>query len=833
MLIGMLYSCNATKKVPPGSFLLTKNRFEYQDKRLFKDRIPDFVSQKPNKKLFYLFPTSLWLYNLSNPKYDSILSEYMTFPREVRNQKLRDSLYVKYNHPEYMGKSIFWSRVFHNLGKAPVILDEGKTAKSAESIEGFLVYKGYWDAKVDFSHKKDSAAQKAQAHYKIKYNEPTFIKEYQQEIPYDNIKAIYEYTKKESLIKKGDLLDQEKLEEEVKRLTELMQKKGYYTFNKDGGEIFFTADTLTSRKQVPLTLGILKDSLKTPYKQYTIGNIEVQYLEKITDTPTLESNIRGVAIRRINAQYRDKALWRPITFKSGEIYDQKKLDHTRSNFLAMNNFSIAGYELGPKDPNNPNDTLLNVRYKLIPLPQYNVKGAVDLHYSQILNFGFSPSAEFTARNVFGGAENLSASISGTFGTVYNENKPRALFNASEYAVQLGLSFPRLMLPLRTENIVPNRYSPFTTIALGASVQNNIGMDRINLNGGINYQINVNELISHRFSVFNTNFSFTRNKDRYFEFFDAENTIKNAIFSRYRQYDPSVDPNLSIGEFSRLILGDNAFVASLDAAGRELLLNFRQSAIKKDRLTQDVLINSLSYNFTYNEIGRKEYRNPFFLDAKVELAGNLLNLLSQESSTSGVVTNSKTLFGIPVSQFVKLDLDVRKYFTFKNNHQFIVRQFVGVGLPYGNSTDMPFIRSYFNGGSNDIRAWVAFGGLGPADTQIDQRVRAYMMDNVKLTTNVEYRFPITKLLEGAVFADAGNIWSHKDNGIGDEFRFNKFIPQMGLGSGVGARIKVAYIVVRLDFAYKLHDPNQPKGSRWVLDRIKPLQPTFNFSIGYPF
>ena len=183
--------------------------------------------------------------------------------------------------------------------------------------------------------------------------------------------------------------------------------------------------------------------------------------------------------------------------------------------------------------------------------------------------------------------------------------------------------------------------------------------------------------------------------------------------------------------------------------------------------------------------------------------------------------------------MKFDVDIRKYFTFSNKHQFIIRQVAGVGIPYGNSSNMPFVRSYFSGGSNDVRAWIAFGGLGPADSDVDKRVRAYMMGNVKLTTNIEYRFPINNMFEGAIFTDAGNIWSLKDTGIGDEFKFNKFVSQMGLGSGLGLRIHVAYITVRLDLAYKLHDPNNAKGERWVIDKIQPLKPTFNFSIGYPF
>lgn len=840
ILLLVLYACSSTKKVPDGKFLLTKNHFHYLDNNKHGDEIPNFVTQKPNKKDLFLFPTRLWIYNGANPKYDSILNEYMTFPSNMRTQKLRDSLFIKYKHPEYVGKSIFWSRVRHNIGRPPVILDEGKTASSAEKIRQFLVYRGFWDAKVDYSTKKDTATKKAQNSYEVTYKDPTYIKDFSYNIPYDNIRSIYEQISNENKIKAGQVLDQKVLENEVKRLTDKMQERGYYTFNKDGGEIFFTADTLTSRKQVPLKLEIIKDSIKTPYKQYTIGNVEVEYVKKITDKKLDSVKYRDIFIKRIDDNYNVKALWRPITIKTGEIYNQTNLDLTKRNILATNNFSIASYEIGPKNIDNPNDTIINVKYKLIPLPKYNFKTAFDLHYSQILNFGFSPSAELTARNVFGGAENLITSVSGTFGTVYDSKNPNALFNASEFSLQLGLNFPRLLLPFNTETLIPKRYSPISSITLGASAQNRIGMDRRNFNAGLNYFINVSDRIIHKLSIFNTHLSLTKNKSAYYDYFPTDNVLLEQQFTRYFIYNPTVGNMYTGGQLnkedvSNIILADQNYINTISSeADAELMLNFLQILYKKERITQDVLINSLVYNFNYNEIGKKDYKNPFYFDGKIELAGNLLGLLSKSNDKSSNITaNSKQIFGIPISQFVKFDIDARKYFTFKNNHQFIIRQVIGVGIPYGNSSSMPFVRSYFNGGSNDIRAWIAFGGLGPADTQIDKRIRAYMMDNVKLTTNIEYRFPINEMFEGAVFTDAGNIWSLKDNGIGDEFKFNRFISQMGLGSGLGLRINIAYIKLRLDFAYKLHDPNLPKGERWVINQIKPLKPTFNFSIGYPF
>src|SRR5690606_6999509 len=136
-----LYACSTTKKVPDGEFLLTKNNYKFEDGKLLVDEIPNYVSQKPNKKQLFLFPIGLWMYNATDPKYDSILNEYMTYPSEMRDQKLRDSLFIKYKHPEYVGKSLFYERFMHNIGQPPVILDQAKTQISANSIRKFFVFK--------------------------------------------------------------------------------------------------------------------------------------------------------------------------------------------------------------------------------------------------------------------------------------------------------------------------------------------------------------------------------------------------------------------------------------------------------------------------------------------------------------------------------------------------------------------------------------------------------------------------------------------------------------------------------------------------------------------
>lgn len=840
-----MYACNVTQKVPDGEFLLTKNKFEYTDGKVLGDELPDMVAQKPNKKTLVVVPIGLMFYNAANPKYDTILKEYMTYPSEMRNQKLRDSLFTKYNHPEYVGKNLFWNRFFHNVGQAPVIFSDAKTNQSVKSINNRLINRGYWDAEVKTTVDKDSAAKKAEVEYIITHKDPTHIKEYFYNIPDQNIRNVYESKLDKSLVRKGQILDETVLEKEITRINDLMKDAGYYKFNNDSQDIYFVADSLQSRKDVPLTMAIHKDSADTPYRKATIGKITVSVARNIDNVNKLplKDSLRGINFYRRDSAYSVNSLWLPIIIKSGEVYKQSNLDLSRRNLIAMNNFTIlkASDELRKEGTAAERDSIIDVEYVLRPLPKYEFNVATDIHYSQILNFGFSPSVDLTSRNVFGGAENLVTSFSGVIGTTKDPKNDNAFFNAYELSAQTSLQFPRLLVPIRKYyKLVPKRYSPTTSITLGASVQNNIGLGRINFNTGLTYNANVNDgRVMHRLTLFNTQLSLTQNKDKYYDYFPAENTIRTQVFDWYKALHPEVnEQNFTIDEISKRIINDQAFLSSIPSENQGTINSFRQSLINKDRQTQDVIISSIIYNYTYNEMGKKEYANPLYFSGKVEIAGNVLNVLSGKEKEDGVVSgNSKTIFKIPFSQFIKFDFDFRKYFTFFNDrakpHTLAIRQFVGIGIPYGNSSSMPFVRSYFNGGAYDIRAWVAFGGLGPADSQLDEKVRSYAMDNIKLTTSVEYRLPLTDTFEAALFTDAGNIWGLKDTGFGDQFKFKKFISQMGVGSGFGIRMNIAYVNLRLDMAYKIHDPNQPEGEKWVIDKIQPLKPTVNFAIGYPF
>lgn len=844
-VVGVLYACSTTKKVPEGEFLLTKNNFQFEDKKeFFDEELKDYVQQKPNKKQLLFMPLGLLLHNAADPKYDTLFSEYLTYPSEMRDQKLRDSLFVKYNMPESVGKSLLWDRILHNFGTPPVILDQTRTDKSAESIEKRMTYRGYWDSQVKFKHELDSTSKKAAVTYFLTHNSPTNIKEYYYNIPDAAVKSLYQQSINETLVKSRRVLDQTVLEKEVTRINDLMRRSGYYKFNNANDEVYFVADSLKDRKNVPLTLEIHKDSADSPYKVSTFGNIDVAIVDEASDfgRKTVKDSLRRIRFHKMNNNYKTNSIWRAIIVDNKSVYNQNQLDLTKRNLLAMNNFSIlkAKDSLRQGGAIKPNDSIVDVLYLLKPLDKYDFKVGTDLNYSQFLNWGLSPSVDLITRNVFRGAENLSTSVSGTFGRVVN---PRDLDNriwAYELSAQASLSFPRLLLPFNYYKLLPKRYTPTSSIVLGASVQNNIGLGRVNFNTGLNYYANVNDQSSHRLTLFNTLFSLTKNKDSYYDFFVNDDAVRRVVFDDYFAFKPQLKQQFDSGALTRdqvseMIISDNDYAATLDQKRADDVVAFLGTLVNKDRQTQDVIISSFIYNFIYNEIGKRDYPNAFYFNGKMEVAGNIPSIFNQKREDNGGVLRSpeRTIFGIPYAQFVKFDFDVRKYFKFNGNQTLVLRQFIGLGIPYGNSSTMPFVRSYFNGGANDIRAWVAFGGLGPGGSQVDERVRTYLMGNVKLTTNLEYRVPFNDMYEGAIFTDIGNVWNTDNSGFGDQFKFNRFIREMGVGSGFGLRVNVAYITLRLDLAYKIYDPNKPDGEKWRFNNFQPLKPTLNIAFGYPF
>ncbi len=193
-------------------------------------------------------------------------------------------------------------------------------------------------------------------------------------------------------------------------------------------------------------------------------------------------------------------------------------------------------------------------------------------------------------------------------------------------------------------------------------------------------------------------------------------------------------------------------------------------------------------------------------------------------------------GIDFSQYARFDLDITYYYVLNKRQTLIYRLGGGIGVPYGNSEVMPYIKQFFAGGPNSLRAWrVRSLGPGSYSADPDEVASIALFDqtgDIQLEANVEYRFPIVGLIKGALFADAGNIWTLKPDPSrpGAEFQGNTFVNEIAIGAGFGLRFDFSFFILRFDMGYPLRDPAFPLGERW---RIGASQVVYNFAIGYPF
>ncbi len=238
-----------------------------------------------------------------------------------------------------------------------------------------------------------------------------------------------------------------------------------------------------------------------------------------------------------------------------------------------------------------------------------------------------------------------------------------------------------------------------------------------------------------------------------------------------------------------------------------------------------------YQFTFSELN-EDKKHRWVALASVDASGNLF----------GALLPNNEIFGEAFAQYVRIDADLRHHWQLGKERRLVFRAFGGAGLSYGNSQTLPYIKQYFSGGPNSVRAF-NIRSLGPGAYRPLNFDAASFFDqagDIKLEANVEYRFPMFPYVKGAWFADAGNIWLLRPNPAlgGGNFTAN-WVQELGVGAGFGLRIDVDILVIRFDLATPLCKPWLPAGSRW-LDEVSPAQRAWRrenlnlvFAIGYPF
>jgi outer membrane protein assembly factor BamA len=244
----------------------------------------------------------------------------------------------------------------------------------------------------------------------------------------------------------------------------------------------------------------------------------------------------------------------------------------------------------------------------------------------------------------------------------------------------------------------------------------------------------------------------------------------------------------------------------------------------------------SYSFIFSNQKLTSSKDYWFVRVNAEAAGNMLGLVSKAAGLEKT-EGSYNILKQPFAQYIRADIDFRYNVTLNDASSVVYRGFIGAGIPYGNSRAIPFEKQYFGGGANGIRAWqvrtLGPGSYVPADSTFLNQTA-----DIKIEANAEYRFKLFWILEGALFVDAGNIWlTSKDiTRTGAEFSFKKFYKDLAVGSGLGIRLDLDFVLLRTDMGVKLRDPWIQEGSKWIIMN-RPYSfrndVTFVIGIGYPF
>ncbi|WP_345276870.1 BamA/TamA family outer membrane protein [Litoribaculum gwangyangense] len=830
-LIECFTSCNVVKRVADDEYLLTKNTVIVDGERDNTETINNLLYQKPNSKLPIIGNLRLNIYNLARPNIDSIIEKNLT--KRPNKRENYEQLLSRKQLNKYIQSRKDFNAWLKKTGEAPVIVDINKTKRSAKRLQDYYINNGWFDVEASYEIKKNEK-KRAEVEYYVKKGPSFIIDSITANIKSPIIDTLYKNIKKEALVRSNEQYKTSDFNQERDRITNELRNSGIYHFKSD--YITFEIDTIGTNKKLNVDINIQNRTIRTPdsvryepFKVYTIRDVNIiaDYTFENRGKPFQDSiSYNGYKIYSYNKmRYRPKAISDAIFINPGDIF--RDIDRTRT-YRHLNELRTFKY------PNidyieNPDNTLSDT-IRLTPLKKFSLGFSADVSQSNIQTVGFSLNPSLLIRNIFRGAETFEISAITSIGASKDGNRNNMddpFFDINEYGIDLKLTIPRLFSPFYTEGFIPKYMSPSTRISLSTTSQTNIGLDKQTLSGILSYNWYPNKKVSNRLDVFNIQYVRNLNVDNYFGVYQNSFNTLNAISSslNYNNGNDLLFP-IQTDAFINDVLNNNTSLTPNDD-GYKTVASINE---RKQRLTENNLIISSSYNFT-NDERTNLFDNDFSIfRAKLELAGNLLSTSSRLLGLNKNTDGRYELFNVAYSQYIKTELDYIKHWDLGNKNVLAIRSFLGIAIPYGNSNNIPFAKSFFAGGPNDNRAWTAYS-LGPGSSETTNE---FNEANLKFSFSAEQRFNIFGNLNGALFVDAGNIWNVLDNVEDERATFNNFssFEDIALGSGFGLRYDFSFFVFRFDVGFKTYDPSYQDQNRWFND-YNFSNAVYNIGINYPF
>ena len=793
--------------------MLSENNIYVNNKKNVDDEINDYVVQRPNQQVLGFIPFPLHFYNIGNKNFERDYDEWKknnpgwyNFTSSVFSEKqTRGMRNFKYGVHQWWLKN----------GEPPVILDNKKTLQTIENLKLHYFNEGYLKANV--TAKKDTVSnKKAEVNYYVTTDKIFRIDTVSKVIESKVLDSIYNKNISQSIIKTGSAFKTSSFINEQNRLTKLFRNSGIYRFNKNA--IGFEADSIHNTYKSNVTLLINDSIANVPYKVQHINNIKIytDFFYNTKDKPIKDSvNYKGyLLLGREKLKYNPKYLLDAVFIEPNKIYKDEDRELTRKHLRGLNNFRSV--DIKYKELEND---MLEAEIFLTPRKKYSIGTSTELTHSNIRQLGISGKLSFSNRNVFKGAEILNFSVQGSFLDSQDAAENESLLNAWEVGADISLEVPRFILPFNSNSIVPKNMSPKTTFSLGTSLQKNIGLDKQRFTGLIDYTWQTTRTKSHSFQLLNMQYIKNLNIGSYFDIYNSEfEDISEIALTNFGE-------TLNTDNVIEFI--DNNIDSSFETSNPTEFKTAQNIRNRYNILTEDALVPSIAYTFTYNNSENYKDTDFSFFRARLVSSGNITTLLVNNKNNN----NSKTLFNTQIAQYLKADLEYKKFWNLSRENVLAYKAFLGIAYPYKNSNSIPFSRSYFIGGPNDLRAWRIYD-LGPGTTNTGLE---YNVGNLKFLTSLEYRFKILNSIKGAFFVDAGNIWDISDNELTeDDAKFNGLssIQDIAIGSGFGLRYDLSFILLRLDLGFKTYEPYLEDNNKWF-SNYNFNNTVYNFGISYPF
>ncbi len=838
ILLLILNGCAGAKKIAGDPYMLDKNVIFKNNQELSNDPIKFLLVDQPNKKLLGI-PFKRNIYSLAGSNPDSVFNDWLS-----RKEKRKKLLY-NWLSPKQVKELGRYKSNFNNWlkesGEAPVFFFFLSVQKSINRLRQLYKNKGYFDTEV-ISTSTLGADRKASIQYFIETGDKYTIGSVSKKISSPALDSLYELSKAERLIQKGYPFEIDRFEAERSRLIDFFRNNGVYNFQQNNIQYTAAIDSSGMDTKISVVIEISdlqkreNDTLKNiPYLIHPVSKMNVyidtpgQLGQPSSYTDSINYNDFTVYFKG-KLKYKPKALEEVIFIQKGQAYSDLERTQTYRYISNLRNFKYPSITYSPIDNSRP-DLVANIF--LNPKERFSMGFDLDLSHSNIQDFGFSIGSSFGIRNIFKGAEILEIGFKNTFGSSSDiASIKQQLFNLYELGADIKLRFPRILFPVNVDRIIPKTMNPSTDVIFNATLQQNIGLDKQYF--GTGYQLNwkPNALAKLNLKIIDLEFINNQNINNYFNVYRNSYDKLNEIAKSYNSNPENIDAkgNLKIpggaNNFIYEVRNNQTSLKAEDTKYQDVnLIKERQT-----RLTTNNLIFGSSFLLNYKSQQNILDESFFQLQWKLSLVGTLLNEIIKSTGTQKNENNQYEIAGVTPSQFIKIELNYIKHWQLSARTVLALRAFGGIAIPFANANSIPFTRSYFSGGSNDNRGWRAYK-LGPGSSS---NRNEFNEANLKLTFNLEYRFPLIGKMNGAFFVDAGNIWNVLDNVTDPDYRFDGFedLSEIAIGTGFGLRYDFDFFVFRLDTGFKTYNPSLAKSSRLQTDYAI-NNAVFNIGINYPF